>query len=107
MALLAIVIALLAVGCHHGQGHADTLLTIRNDAPQTVTVRWRSADLFGPSNLAIVDGGAETVNGVDAGTYTLSVDGGTSTARLTVDRSTGEPKPSLLVINDDLSLTLQ
>lgn len=106
-ALFVVVIALLAVGCHNGQAHADMLMTTRNEAAQTVTVRWKSADLFGANNLAIVDAGAETVNGIDAGTYTLSVDGGTSTARLTVARSTGEPKPSLLVINDDLSLTLQ
>lgn len=106
-ALLVVVIALLAVGCHNGQAHADMLMTTRNEATQTVTVRWKSADLFGPNNLAIVDAGAETLNGIDAGTYTLSVDGGTATTSLTVARSTGEPKTTLLVVNDDLSLTLQ
>jgi hypothetical protein len=107
MALLTVVVALLAVACIRGQASADMLMTTRNEAAQTVTVRWKSADLFGPNNLAIVDAGAETVNGVDAGTYTLSVDGGTATTSFTVARSTGEPKTSLLVVNPDLSLTLQ
>ena len=104
----AIGLAVLLSACIEGPvAHADLFLTIRNDASRPVTVRWQSADLFGPSDLALVDGGAETVNGVDAGTYTLSVDGETATARLTVARSTGDPKTSLLVVNDDLSLNLQ
>ncbi len=107
VALLTVVIALLPVACAIGQAHADTLMTIRNDAAQPVTVRWRSADLFGRNSLDIVDAGAERLEGIEAGTYTLSVDGGAETARLTVARSTGDPKTSLLVVNPDLSLTLQ
>jgi hypothetical protein len=106
-ALMVIVLAFVAVACRLGQAHADILMNIRNDSAQTVTVRWRSSDLFGPSSLDIIDAGAARLNGIEAGTYTLSVDGATSTERLTVARSTGDPKTSLLVVNDDLSLTLQ
>ena len=107
MALLTVVVPLLAGACIHGQGHADMLMATRNEAAQTVTVRWKSADMFGPNGLAIVDAGAKSVDGIEAGTYTLSVDGGPAPTRLTVARSTGEPKSSVLVVNDDLSLTLQ
>ncbi len=107
MALLTVVVPLLAGACIHGQAHADMLMATRNEAAQTVTVRWKSADLFGPNGLAIVDAGARSVDGIEAGTYTLSVDGGPASTRLTVARSTGDPDTSTLVINPDLTLTLQ
>jgi hypothetical protein len=105
-AVVWLAVLLSACMFHGPVGHADLLLTIRNDTTQPVTVRWKSTGLFGSANLAFVDAGAKTTNGLDAGTYTLSVDGGTATARLTVARSTRDPEASLLVVNRDLSLTL-
>ena len=107
MLLVTCAIALLVVGCRHGQPGVDTLLTIRNDSPQVVTVRWRSAGLFGPSSLDLIDAGGERINGIEAGSYTFSVDGGNSTVRMTVKRSTGERDNAVLVVNEDLSLTVQ
>lgn len=98
-------IVLLAAACTHGQAHADLLLNIRSETPQTVTVRWTSTGLFGSKGLAFV-GTSDSVNGLSAGTYTLSVDGGPSTMNLIVAPSTGNPT-STVVVGKDLSLTMQ
>jgi hypothetical protein len=103
--LVTCAIALLVVGCRRG-ARADTLLTIRNDSAEVVTVRWRSAGFLAASNLDFIDPGGEGVNGLEAGTYTFSVDGGDTAMRMTIASSTGDPDTALLVVNEDLSLTL-
>jgi hypothetical protein len=105
--LVTSAFALFLVGCRHGGAHADTLLTIRNDSAQVVTVRWRSAGLLGPSSLDVVDAGGERIHGIDAGIYTVSVDGPDRTMRMTIASSSGDPDTALLVVNWDLSLTLR
>ena len=103
--LLLVCIIVSVVACRRGGAHADLLLNIRNDSAQSATVRWTSTGLFGEKGEAILEPGAETVDGLLAGTYTMSVDGGPSSMKVVVAPSTGNPT-STVVIGKDLSLTM-
>jgi hypothetical protein len=102
---LVICIVLSVAACRHGGAHADLLLNIKNDSAQSTTIRWASTGLFGDNGVAVLEPGAETVQGLVAGTYTMSVDGGPSTFKLVVVPATGNPT-STVVVGKDLSLSM-
>jgi len=71
-----------------------------------VTVRWASTGPFGENGLAFVESKVDSLNGLSAGTYTLSVDGAPSKMSLVVVPSADNPT-STVIVDQRLGLTVE